>query len=544
MTGSELVKYFESLKLLRLPLEQHIRDCYKYSHPIRGIHFNSSLDSTPETIQQEAATAQADMTDSTATDSAHILASTLVSGLTPANSRWAGIEAVGEENSEIKTYLDKKAEDIHNGIHSSNFDPSAYESMLDVVDAGYCALFIEEGDETDFNFEAWPLPFCFVASTRKDGVVDTICRYFTLTAQQAVREYEKQSDQLPEKIHKAIEADPYKRFPFIHFIMPKRFDKGKRKRKKDALLPFASYHVAIDNKKIVRDGGFAEFPVAVPRWLRIPNSAYAQGPMSTVLPDAKTLNLMETKSLDNFDMQTYGMWGAVDDGVLNAKTVKIGPKKMVMMREKNSFFPINPPGKPDWGSIKAEEKRRQIRRIMMADQLEPLQSQGPVRTATEWHYRVSLIRQLLGPMYGRLQSEYLQRIVFRCLGILMRKDIREGKQLPEALRNKSLRLRYISPLARAQQLEDVAAMDRFEEGLIAKAGTSEEMAGLLDLYQWDEAERKRAKFLGVPETLILTDDKVKELRKVREDRAAKAAASQNKPIAQPAAGGMEMVANG
>ncbi len=544
MTGSELVNYFEALKTLRLPLENHIRECYKYSHPIRGLQFSSDLDASPETIQQQAASAQADMTDSTATDSAHILASTLVSGLTPANSRWAGIEAEGEENSEVKAYLDKKAEQIHSGIHSSNFDPSAYEAMLDVTDAGYCALFIEEGEETTFNFEAWPLPFCFMASTRKDGMVDTICRYFTLTAQQAVREYEDNEQVLPDKIKEAVTKDPYKRFGFIHFIMPKQFAKGIRKKKRDQLLPFASYHICLENKEIVREGGFAEFPVAVPRWLRLPNSVYAQGPMSTVLPDAKTLNQMEKKSLDNFDMQTYGMWGAVDDGVLNVKTVKIGPKKVTMMKAKDSLFPVNPPGKPDWGAIKAEEKRRQIRRIMMADQLEPLQSEGPVRTATEWHYRVSLIRQLLGPMYGRLQSEYLQRIVFRCLGILMRKDIREGKQLPEALRNKALRLRYISPLARAQQLEDVAAMDRFETGLIQKAGLSQEMAGLLDLYDWDEAERKRSKFLGVPESLILTDDKVKDLRKIREDRAAKQASMQASAGQGAGASAMGEVSNG
>jgi len=93
MTGAKIVKYWEALKAIRQPLEQHTRECYQVTFPIRGIQFNSSLDQSPESIQQEAATLQAQLTDSTAADSAQVLASTLVSGMTPANSLWFGVQA-------------------------------------------------------------------------------------------------------------------------------------------------------------------------------------------------------------------------------------------------------------------------------------------------------------------------------------------------------------------------------------------------------------------------------------------------------------------
>lgn len=539
MTGADLVKHFEALKVLRLPLEGLWRQCYQYSHPIRGVQFGAGLESTPEAVQQQAATMQANIFDSTATDACRILASALVSGLTPANSRWFDLSAGDGADQELKTWLDNSATTVHTEIHASNFDAPGFEAMLDVVEAGMAALYIEEGEGDDsFNFDLWPLHSCYFASTKKGGMVDTAYRYFTLTAQQAVREYGEEN--VSDKIRETALSNPYERFPFIHAIMPKRFEPGRKPKKKDALLPFASYHVDYTDKRIVRDRGYSEFPLAVPRWLKLPDSVYAQGPMAEALPDVRTLNEIERISLANADWQMSGMWGATDDGVLNMKTVKIGPRKVIFMKDKNSFFPLNPPGDIKVSDQKAEQKRASIRRTLMADQLEPMAA-GPAKTATEIHYRVNLIRQLLGPTFGRLQGEYLQLVVFRCSGILLRK----GKlgQLPDSLRGKTIRLKYVSPLARAQRLEDVAAMDRYEERLLGQAPARPEV---LDIYDWEEAGRRRGEYLGVPQALILSHEKVADLRKVREDRQAKALQEQQAMEAakKSAAGGQGAMPEG
>jgi hypothetical protein len=70
----------------------------------------------------------------------------------------------------------------------------------------------------------------------------------------------------------------------------------------------------------------------------------------------------------------------------------------------------------------------------------------------------------------------------------------------------------------------------------------------MDNYDMDEATRHRAELLGVPAKLIVDMKKVIELRKVREDNAAKAAqqAQQQQMMAkgggQPATAGMGMAA--
>jgi hypothetical protein len=138
-------------------------------------------------------------------------------------------------------------------------------------------------------------------------------------------------------------------------------------------------------------------------------------------------------------------------------------------------------------------------------------------TATEVHVRVGLIRQLLGPVYGRLQSEYLQPFVERCFGLAFRAGALG--QPPQSLAGRQFHVRYISPLARAQRLEDVVAMDRLETGLLTKAQTQ---PGLLDIYDWEEADRLRAQYLGVPGKLMRSDDDIKMIRDARQEAAQEA----------------------
>ena len=69
-------------------------------------------------------------------------------------------------------------------------DAEGYEANLDVVCAGWFALYIDEDrEEGGFSFQQWPLAQCYVTSTRRDGIVDTIYRRYQLTAEQAIKEF-------------------------------------------------------------------------------------------------------------------------------------------------------------------------------------------------------------------------------------------------------------------------------------------------------------------------------------------------------------------
>lgn len=74
-------------------------------------------------------------------------------------------------------------------------------------------------------------------------------------------------------------------------------------------------------------------------------------------------------------------------------------------------------------------------------------------------------------------------------------------------------MRYISPLARAQQLENVTAIERFSANIANLTNIDQEVIDLLDA---DEAGRVVADALGVPAKVVRTSDAVAEIREKRQ----------------------------
>lgn len=498
-TAVRLIRRVNTLKGNRQMHESVWRECYDYTYPLRGAGFSDEvLDA------QSAKHKVAKLLDGTATDSARMLASALMSGMTPANAQWLNLDSESLPD-DAKAWLSTCATLVWENIHAANFDAEGYEANLDVVCAGWFALYIEEDkEEGGYTFQQWPLAQCYVTSTRKDGIVDTIYRCYQLTAEQAVAEFG--ADAVSEKIRKAAKDKPDEKFDFLHAIFPRTNYVVNARLAKN--LRFASFNVEVTGKKIVRESGYHEFPVCVPRWMKIPGGAYGIGPVYDALPDCKELN--ETKRMEKAaqDLAISGMWIAEDDGVLNPRTVKVGPRRIIVANSTDSMKPLLTGADFNVAFTAEERLQASIRKIMMADQLQP--QDGPAMTATEVHVRVALIRQLLGPVYGRFQAEYLQPLVERCFGIAFRAGV--FPEPPESLQNANFNVRYISPLARAQKLEDVTAIERLGQNVANMANISQEVVDLVDV---DEATRVVADALGVPAKVIRSSGAVADLREQR-----------------------------
>lgn len=502
--GVRITKRLAQLKTIRQPHEQVWADCYAYTFPLRADgFFERNMDAV--TGQRK----QAQMLDSTASDAASILASAMVSGLTPSNARWFGL-MVDQDTDEERQWLDESAQSIWENIHASNFDAVSYESMLDDVCAGWFVLYVDEDRELGgYHFEQWALSQCFIASSKPGGLIDTIYREYQLTAEQAVAEY---GDNLSAECVKLAKEKPDEKVTFVHAIEPRRDAVPGAMR--NTKLPFASYKVECKTNKVISESGYNEFPCCVPRWQKLPNSPYAVGKVYDALPDIKELNELELLNKAAMDMAVSGMWIAEDDGVLNPKSIKIGPRKVIIANSVDSIKELKAGGDVKTGWVAKEQLQYAIRKTLMADQLTP--RDGPALTATEVHANLMLLRQQMGPTFGRVQPEYLQVLVERCFGIAYRAGILG--EAPASLANREFTVKYISPLARAQQLEEVTAMDRFESTLLMKA---EVKPDVLDIYDWEEADRLRSELLGVPARLLLDEDEVKNIRDSRNEAQAK-----------------------
>jgi hypothetical protein len=512
--AAQLIRRLGVLQGLRSEHESTWRDCFDYTHPLRGSGLQSQ-DLNARTAQQR----KARILDGTGTDAARILASGIVGGMTPANALWFKMEKRGATQEEL-VWFDDSSESLWQNIHNGTFDAAAFELALDIVDAGWGVLYVDEAREKGgFNFELWPIAQCFLTTTKAGGPVDTVFREYELTAEQAIAEY---GDEVSPDVRKLVEdGKPDELVKFLHAIYPRSTYVVNSRLATN--LPIASCKVEVKTKKLVSEGGYHEMPCIVPRWALIPKTSYAIGPAFDALPDMKELNDIKFLELAAADIAISGMWIAEDDGVLNPRTVKVGPRKVIVANSVDSMKPLMSGADFNIAFTKEESLKAAIRKIFMADQLEP--QDGPVKTATEIHVRVELIRQLLGPTYGRLQSEYLRPLLARCFGMAMRASQQmwaAGMQgvfnpPPQSLAGQEFSIKFISPIARAQSLEEVSAMDRQEAALGQVAAAKPEV---LDTYDFDAASRERARLLGVPAKLIRSADDVLALRNARAEQQA------------------------
>lgn len=158
-----IVRRLSALKSERYPHEAGWQECYDYTHPERGYGLNgSTIDAN---TGQDAQTKRNRILDDTAAESARTLSASLVSGTTPANSLWFGLDA-GQDvetdpDSEEGRWLDQAARTVFANIHASNFDAPAYECAVDIVETGQFVLYVDEALEGGYSFEQWPLAQCF-----------------------------------------------------------------------------------------------------------------------------------------------------------------------------------------------------------------------------------------------------------------------------------------------------------------------------------------------------------------------------------------------
>lgn len=120
-----IIKRLSALKSLRLPHEPVWRDCFDHTYPIRGAGLDGNTLGNGQDVQSRIAR----LVDSTLTDAARLQASSIMSGITPANSRWFGLDT-GQESDDERRWLDDSAQLLWENIHAANFDSAAYELSL------------------------------------------------------------------------------------------------------------------------------------------------------------------------------------------------------------------------------------------------------------------------------------------------------------------------------------------------------------------------------------------------------------------------------
>lgn len=337
------------------------------------------------------------------------------------------------------------------------------------------------------------------------GIVDKAFRYFSMTARQAVQKW---GDAVPARIRETANQETL--FWFIHCVRPREDDydpsrkdhKGKR---------YASYYVSEEEKHLLSEGGFSNFPYAISRYEQSPGEVYGRSPAMDVLPAIKTLNEEKKTILRQGHRIVDPVLLVADDGILDSMNMRPGAVNWGgVSADGRPLVHALPTGDLKMGKELMDDERKIINDVFLINIFQIL-TESPQMTATEVLERTKEKGMLLAPTIGRQQSEYLGPMIEREIDVLNQQGLLPP--FPQALREAKgeYHIQYDSPLSRAQRAEEAAGVQRTVENVLQVVNITQDPAPL-DFLDWDTIVPEIADIQGVPARWMKTMEQVQQIR--------------------------------
>ncbi len=449
--------------------------------------------------------------DSSPVNSLNNLSAGLHSRLTNPASPWFYLK-INSERSEVinsktvQMWLESTQSRMMTIFNQSNFNIEVYELYLYLIVFGTAVMFISKSEKNILHFKTIHLNECLLR-TNYEGEVDSLFRLYSVSARKLIQQFGEKN--VSEDMRKASLDNNSEEFECLHAVFP-REDKSLGKWKKT--FSFVSVYIEKDTKHVLSESGFDSFPYACPRWAVAPNEIYGRGIGWSVLPDVKTLYAMVRTTLVAAEKAVNPPM-MVPDELLNG-VLRLSPGDVNQVRAnvgdiKPLFIPAGLPFSLEFIS----QKRTQIAQLFLNDQLQMIDQ--PNMTATEVLQRMEEKMRLLAPVLGRIQNEFLKPVIERSYQLLLNNDYIEPP--PAEILENGLKVEYQSPIARAQRLYEVNAIQRMME---LSAPLINIDPSLFKLINPAELIRIISDILGVPATVLRSAPEVRKLEEMERQQVA------------------------
>ncbi len=466
-----------------------------------------------------------DIYDGTPMQAARGLANAVGGQIRPEGEQYHSIHTVDEADEttdEAKDWLGGVDETMSDAFNNpkARMRQALGEVDMDLVTLGTGVVFTGEGD-TSLLFQSLHLKdaFPFFGET---GNPEGMFRDRKLTVRQAIARFtlEKLSPETQER-HERGDLDD--KVDFLHVVVPR--EEGRV----DALLarnlPWADMWIETEAQKLIKSGGFHEFPFAVPRWDTSSGENYGRSPGMIALPDSNTAQAMAATLLIAGQRAADPPLAVPDDGVFDAPNTFPGGLAYYDVETARAVGRIPFASLDSGGNIPLtremqDDTRNQIWNAFFRNILR-LPIDGPQMTATEIIERKEEFIREIGPVFGRLESDYTAPIVERAFQIMLRAGA--FPDIPEVLSEKSVRFEYQSPIKRIRQQIEAAAAEQWARGLLeVDTQRPDALDRASDIVNFDALGRFGAEAAGLPEGVVNGEDAVQALRQQRADQAAAA----------------------
>ena len=483
---NQLLARYRKAKAIKDQWTPIFEDCYEYALPQRESFYSESI----------AKRRSESIFDETAVVGVQEFASRLQAGIVPNYARWAdltsGTEIPKDQQKAVNENLDQVTEYIFEILQNSNFSQEVHETFLDCA-VGTGVLLVEEGDAVQpVRFRSIPLPQVLLDSGYDDKI-DHVFRERYIKFKQITVAYP--NAKIPERMMEEMSKNPDKDCKVIEVIY-RDYENRKEEEYKYCVIS-EMYQAELFNDTFK---GIGSNPFIIYRWSKCAGEVYGRGPLQLALPAIKTANLVIELILENAQMAISGMYQVEDDGVINVDNIQLIPGTIIPKAVGSSgLTPVAPAGNFQVSDLVIRDMRQNIKKALYNDMLGNPNEKTPM-SATEVAERMADLSRQIGAAFGRLQAELVNPVLQRVIYILKK----QGRINIPTVNGREIKIRSSSPLAQAQQQQDVATIDRFVAMLQGRVGP--QITNLL-IKQQDMA-KFIAKKLGVPEELIRSDEEM------------------------------------
>lgn len=518
----------ELLKNERAPLEGLFRDAEQLCDPIAAGGFNGPVPTLRRNYNF----------DSTAMDGLDRFEAALGAVTMPKTERWLGLTVYDKDLARAPTvqrWLEHATDRCWDCMYAPHaaFGVATSEDRRALGCYGTGALWVDEDKGRGLFFRALHMSENYIDVDFR-GQVDTDHREFELTSRQVHQMFgeDNLSPKMREAYADSAKCDSHK-FRMLHVVRPNdQVDLDKFDYRGKAI---ASRYIAIDEKWLIRQGGYYTMPIPVSRNSTSPRQKYGSSPMFKVMGTAAGLNEIAKTILRAGHKAVDPALAYYDDGDISKLVTKPGGLNPGLMDGEGRMLvgPIPSGGNHMLGRDIQESERAVVKGAFLEDFFRVLTDPGDRWTATQVLEMVAKQGVLIAPFADRYETEKVGVLVERVLDILLRAG-QIAPMPPEMTEANARPLVFMkNPLARMARAGEAAAFTRWVEIGVQAAGAGRPEA--LDRVDFDAGMVGVGEVLGVRPSWMLDDDQLTAMRQQREQEKQAAAIAQVVPDAAGAA---------
>ena len=501
----QLVSHLEGLRTKRLAQQYEIG---RLILPSRGLFRGEETESLRD----------ADLFNPAAQRALRKAAAGMTQAITPASDPWfrhAFLSRADREATGGNEYVDTVDARIRAVLSAGSFYQAVHAFNKELLAFGCALLSCESSPRTVARF-ACQTCGTYAVALDADRMPACVVRRLKMTPRELAERFGR--DRLSDVTQKMLDDKPYAPVEVVHVVQ--RRENADASRRDGLNMPFASCWYEESGERLLHEGGFRSMPFFFTVWEEA-RGIYGTGPGDEALADQKGIEAWELRKM-------LGIEKMIDPPLLAPGTLKrhvrVAPGEVVSDSAATQNNALRPLYEVNFGPAvqyvqqEVQQISMRLEDVMMANIFAnmSLETRPAGMTMTEYMDRRRRSAELMGPTVSAYEPRVLNPLIERVFALLD-----EAGMLPPPPDGLSewatLSVSYQSPMAQMLEQSGAVATAQFMEQVAPLVQVNPEIFDKLDT---DQMVDELAQRMGVPASIIRSDEQVATIRRQRAEAQA------------------------